>query len=313
MNKVILGSAILMIALGMAALSGLAAPQYVLPDETGSWTVSSIANGRLPASPIPVIIEGVGRFDVNPSGMTSVRSDIFRPGRGSVFDLLVLLSEQEAIELAYHYDETLETHVIDSIDGLTSWWYEAHYSGGQYEPNAVRMDLYPVKDGLAVMFYQASPDWLASTKDAFREEVARRQENDGAVVLSRVIVRAQLLNLDLSDVRVTAHDARPDVFQPGVVTAFDVILSLGEQGRLQEVGYTWYTSIGRADPVDTFYVEMMATDDVREEAYGRCGFVFYVGASGSQREVLVHIPADTRILVSPEQVMWRWICLGSRD
>ena len=58
---------------------------------------------------------------------------------------------------------------------------------------------------------------------------------------------------------------------------------------------------------------MMATDDVREEAYDRCGFVFYVGASASRREVPVHIPADVRVLVSPQQIVWRWICLTSRD
>ena len=105
----------------------------------------------------------------------------------------------------------------------------------------------------------------------------------------------------------TAHDVRSDVLQPGVTTALDALVSLAEQGELSGLKLTWYERIGRADPVDSYWVEQV-NDAV---AYGGCGFVYetgpgaYPGFSGTH----IHIPADVRITVSPEYALWFWICL----
>jgi hypothetical protein len=45
---------------------------------------------------------------------------------------------------------------------------------------------------------------------------------------------------------------------------------------------------------------------------GGCGFVYetgpnsFAGFSGTH----IHIPADVRVIISPEYALWFWICLG---
>ena len=44
------------------------------------------------------------------------------------------------------------THVIDSLQGKTGWWYYAHYDGGNRESNAHRMDHFPYKNKMTIGF-----------------------------------------------------------------------------------------------------------------------------------------------------------------
>lgn len=105
---------------------------------------------------------------------------------------------------------------------------------------------------------------------------------------------------------VTPHNLRPDVFQRDVVTAIDVILSLGDQGKLN---YTlqWYESIGSARVVKNYWVESINGD----EAEGRCGFVHEEGRlqgldfGGNH----IHLPADVKVLNSPDYAWWFYICI----
>ncbi|HUT64918.1 MAG TPA: hypothetical protein VMZ05_02080 [Spirochaetota bacterium] len=77
-----------------------------------------------------VTIKPFGDFDFDPAEVSSVRNDIFRDGHFSVFDVLVHLSEREIIDLEYHFDDRMNTHVIGSINGETNYWYTAYYDGG---------------------------------------------------------------------------------------------------------------------------------------------------------------------------------------
>ncbi len=86
----------------------------------------------------------------------------------------------------------------------------------------------------------------------------------------------------------------------------DVILSLGDQGKI-EYGLQWYESIGRAGIVKNYWVEKINDD----EAHGRCGFVYESGDE-DVRGFLgnhIHLPSDTRVLNSPEYVLYFWICI----
>ncbi|MFW6103416.1 MAG: hypothetical protein ACOC7M_03845 [Chloroflexota bacterium] len=136
----------------------------------------------------------------------------------------------------------------------------------------------------------------------------RLQAKEGRVVLPLVTVRDPTAGIrEFEDVVVTPHNVRSDVLQEGVVTALDIVLSLGEQGELAEKGLSWYPIIARADPVGHYFIERI--DEA--EAYGGCGYVYEVGPpefagfSGSH----IHIPTDTRVIVSPEYAMWFWLCL----
>ena len=77
-----------------------------------------------------ITIRPFGDFDFDPAEVSSVRNYIFRDGHFSVFDILVHLSEREIIDLEFHFDDRMNTHVIDSINGEKNYWYTAYYDGG---------------------------------------------------------------------------------------------------------------------------------------------------------------------------------------
>jgi hypothetical protein len=105
---------------------------------------------------------------------------------------------------------------------------------------------------------------------------------------------------------VTAHNLRDDVFHSGIITAVDVILSLGDQGKLT-YGLQWYESIGTAGVVKNYWVERIDED----VAHHRCGFVYESGSNRVRGFAgnHIHLPSDTRVLNSPEYVLYFWICL----
>ena len=88
--------------------------------------------------------------------VNTTRLDLFAEGQFSVFDVLVHLHEQNQIDLAYHFDETMNTHIIDAINQETGWWYIVVYSGGWGEQNVFRPDHYPWKVGTQIQFYKES-------------------------------------------------------------------------------------------------------------------------------------------------------------
>ena len=86
-----------------------------------------------------ISIKPFGDFDFKPREVKTMRDDIFREGFFSVFDVLVHLHEKGKIDLVYHFDEEMNTHVVDSINGETDYWYMAYYDGGWPENNIFRI------------------------------------------------------------------------------------------------------------------------------------------------------------------------------
>jgi hypothetical protein len=289
---------------------------YVLPNQ-GQWALpTGVHVGRAPSATIEVEIRGTGILTVDPSLVTQRRPDVFRPGHLSVFDLVAHLAEQGAIQATYRFDPSLNTYVIESLNDRAGWWYDAHYPSGRFERTTVRMDHYPVKDGMKVLLYLERPDRLGAIHTSFRDEVARLAANGGRVVIPEVVIRARRETLTFRDVPVTARDARGDVFQPGVVTALDVLLSLGELGHLSGLRLTWRTRVGETELVESYSVSWIAGADFSVEAVSPCVFVYSVGS-----EILVpfvpphghmpgqvHLALDLHALTSPEHVWWSWVC-----
>jgi hypothetical protein len=263
--------------------------------------------GARPSGTGSIEIRDIGRFSFNAAEVRTLRPDIFADGHFSLFDVLAHVHESGDIDLQYHYDGGMATHVIDSLNGMPYWWYQAHYSSGWFETSVFRMDTYPWKNGTVLRVEPVSEEYHARIDRSFGDEVRRLAANGGQVVIPEVVVQDPNGTRTFRDVVVTPHGVREDVLQDGVVTALDILLSLGEQGQLSTVELMWYSSINRADPVDNYFVERI--DDA--EAYARCGYVYEVGAvefsgfSGSH----IHIATDVRVLVSPEYALWFWLCL----
>jgi hypothetical protein len=282
-------------------------PSYTLPTEEGAWAPLDAHAGDLPEGEASIRIQGAGEFTFDAAQIKPIRTDIFQPEHFSLFDILVHLDEHGDIALDYHFDEAMDTHVIDAINSTSDWWYDAYYSNGWPESNAFRMDMYPYKNNMSIVMETASESRLESIYRSFREEVARLAQNDGQVIIPDLAIKSPRKDWQFQNVVAPPHDVRTDVLQPGVVTALDAIISLVEQEQLPTLKLVWYESIGRADPVDNYFVEQV--DDA--VAAGGCGFVYETGPksipgfSGSH----IHIPSDVRVTVSPEYALWFWICL----
>ena len=284
-------------------------PSYPLPTPEGLWMPQASHRGRVPAGEaVELRVDGVGDFVIRAEEVTRLRPEVFGPGHFSAFDAVAHLATSGAFDLSYHFDEAMDTHVIDSLGGEAGWWYQALYSGGWYESNAFRMDLYPCKPGTHIRLLREEREGrIEAIHRTFQEEMDRL-EGGGTVVLPELTIQGpRLSETTYRNVEVRPHDIRLDVFQPGVTTALDVLLSLGEEGHLSQLKLTWYEQMGSADVVDSYWVDRID----EHEAYRSCGFVYetgpreFAGFRGSH----IHIPADLRAMVAPEYAYWYWICL----
>ena len=256
---------------------------------------------------LPTIkIDTIGRFRYDPTEIETVRNDIFREGHFSLFDVLIYLDSCDSIDMEYHFDEAMNTHIIDSINGKENWWYRAHYDGGWWENTVFRMDHYLIKEKTSIEIMQKEASYINQIYDVYREEIERLNENNGKVIIPEVIIEGKTDTIQFTDVEVQPHNLRSDIFQPDVITAIDVILTLGDEGNIS-YDLQWYDTVGTAGIVRSYYVQRIDDD----ESYDRCGFVYEEGSylfEGFQGNH-VHILSDIRVINSPEYEKWFWICI----
>lgn len=252
-----------------------------------------------------ITIEGIGVLTYNPEEINTIRTDLFRSGHYSIFDILVDLDNRGKINMDYYFDSDMDTHVINTINGTANWWYTAYYDGGWNEPNVFRMDHYPYKPKMSITISPISGSKLQNIYNTYEEETQRLNANNGTVVIPSVIITSPHNNLVFNDVEVTSHNLRNDFFQDGIITAIDVIMSLGDQGLIT-YNLKWYSTIGTAE-VKNYWVSGINQDT----EFGKCGFVYEVGDLDYQlfKGNHIHIPSDIRIIISPEYEEWFWICL----
>jgi len=264
-----------------------------------------LAGADEPAPIGAIAITGVGGFTFDLNQVQTLRPDIFQPGRFSAFDVLVHLDENGLIDMAYHFDETMDTHVIDSINGIENWWYRAHYSGGKLIDLVTRMDLYPCKDKMEISIETIDKARLDQIYASFASEVARKAADGGQIVIPEVTILGNTFQHTFTDVVVRPHNLRLDTFREGVVTAMDVVLTLADEGRLT-CDLRWYDSIGAARVVRSFYLKRIDADAGTE----RSGFQYETGADKSFGKAnRISMPSDWRVLVSPIYMQWDWVSL----
>ena len=83
----------------------------------------------------------------------------------------------------YHFDGTIDTHIIDAINGMPYWQYQVKYSAGWYESNVFRIDMYHYKDNTEIRLNRQREEYLAKIYRKFGDEVLRRIRNGGEVML----------------------------------------------------------------------------------------------------------------------------------
>jgi len=242
---------------------------------------------------------GGTNYSFNPNEIDTVRPDLFQNGSFSVFDILVHLNSTGQISLNSHFNVSMDTYVIDSINGDTGyWWYQIHYSGGFFEKNVERIDHYPWKPGAVIKLYYESKSYIDGVYSLFEEEVARFAHNNNSIIVPTVEIIGLSFTVEFYNVTVVPHNKRNDTFKNDVITALDVIMTLGDLGNIT-YALTWFESLGSAGYVHSYFVSKINTDQTQ----GRCGFLYEVSSS------FIFLSADERILISPESVSFFWGCL----
>ena len=302
----------------LLVLPAMAQQSITLPDTEAGWTlaVEAIAS-RKPSNLGTLEVRGTGDLSFDPAAVTTLRPDVFQDGHFSVFDVLVHLAESEQIELEYAFDEVLQTHVIQSLNGLEGWWYDAHFDGGNFDKTVVRMDCFPVKDDMSIVLYLEDPERLNAIYQHFAAEVSSRDPESTEIIIPSVVFRSATQTVEFTNVVVTAHDARIDVFQPGVITALDVLLSLGESGALGTVGLEWRSEEAEIAVVDGYYVVAIQAGEFEPAATGSRVLIHQVLGEEIEDHVSphthtlthIHLTGDLEVLVSPQVVEWLWVCL----
>ena len=197
-----------------------------------------------------------------------------------------------------HYNASMDTYVINSINGNSDfWWYHIYYSGGHSEKNMVRMDHYPWKKGARIILYHESESYIKTAFSLFIEEVARYVSNNNSIIIPSVSIYGESFSLEFYNLTLIPHNRRPRLFKSGVITAMDVIETLGDLGNIT-YELDWISKLGR-HYVNSYFVVRINTD----ESTGRCGFLYVVG------NYFDWLSADERILTSPESVTFYWGCL----
>jgi hypothetical protein len=237
-------------------------------------------------------------YGYDPIDVETARPDLFQNGSFSVFDVLLHLDSKGEIDLNYHFNTSMDTYIIDSLNGETNWWYYTYYSGGGRENNLERIDHYPWKPGAYITMYQESASYVQNAYSTFREEVDRFIYNNASVIIPTVYVSGLSFNETFYNITVFPHNLRNETFQYDVITAIDVILTLGDLGKIT-YELTWHESFRSASYVHSYFVSKINTD----ETAGRCGFLYEVSGS------YIYLSSDERILTSPESVNFFWGCL----
>ena len=247
----------------------------------------------------PEINIGGEIYHFNPDEVETARPDLFQEGSFSVFDILLHLDSKGEISLNYYFNTSMDTYVIDSINGNTDyWWYHIFYSGGYLEKNVVRMDHYPWKHGAKIMLYHETESYINAAFSLFTEEVSRYSFNNNSIIIPVVTIIGNSFNLAFANLTVNASNLRSETFKTGVITAMDVLMTLGDLGEIT-LELRWVARMGSASYVHSFFVTRINTD----QNSGRCGFLYSVSDS------FIFLSADERILTSPESVSFFWGCL----
>jgi len=264
-----------------------------------------------------ISIEGLLKdFLIDPCEIKTLRPDIFNKGYFSVFDCLVHVCRKRNIEIKYHFDSQLRSHVIDSIAEKPNWWYAAIYhGGGRPEEPIHRMDTHPYKDWMKIEVYRVPKERIDQIHSAFRSEAKRLKSNKNKVIIPEVIIKTPDMNLKFTNVEVKPYGIRSDMFKPDVMTAADIMLSLADKGKLS-LDLLWREQFGRALVQGYYFIRFN-----KEQAHGRAGFTYSLGEKityepGARPRRFgdnnFHMTTDIRVIVSPQYMHCRWTDLSRR-
>ncbi|WP_299805871.1 hypothetical protein [uncultured Shewanella sp.] len=132
--------------------------------------------------------------------------------------------------------------------------------GPQGEGHYERLDQFVLQPGMSVRFQPFSPEMTQRRQWVQDREMARLAQNGGKVIVPKLMInKPDPANIDdrskdtpmvIENLEVTAHNMRPDIFKPGVITKMDVFLSARQRGV--ETKFNYWPTLSTGAKVDHF-------------------------------------------------------------
>ncbi|ABV36749.1 hypothetical protein Ssed_2140 [Shewanella sediminis HAW-EB3] len=223
-------------------------------------------------------------LQTNPDGLGkgSARADIFVNGHYSVFDVLrylALTRDDIKLENVIDYKDTdLDTYqftiswdqngdgIFDAQDiesfNSSGWHFRFKFDGGELrritgsldgvgpegEAHYERMDQFWVQPGMDLRFQPFNAEMTARRIWVMKQEMERYRQAGNKVILPELVASfdgGKSYETLVTDLEVTAHNIRPDIFQPGVITGIDAFLSAKDMEHDFVINY-WPTVASKA-------------------------------------------------------------------
>jgi len=273
--------------------------------------------------------------------IVTVRPDIFAAGYFSVFDVILAVAKDRGIPVEYAYDADRKTHFITAINDVHGkYWYHFSYDAGSGNAQEVqfrranRWDELLWRPGVWLKVVQGED--VDSLKAEFLEEINREKAGGHIVPRVQITINASpyrgnpagsgriAVTRSFQNVVVIAHGYRSTgtstpyskPFQPGVVTAMDVLLSLQDEGQLDLVTGMFYSYFS-GHYIDSYYVVALGFPGIGiSHASGRQGFTCTTengtpGRLPNQADRKQHVTSDILVIHAPDFASWQWTELGN--
>ena len=143
-------------------------------------------------------IKNIGDFTFVPEDISTMRSDVFKNGEFSIFDIVVYLDRTKQIDADYHFEETIDSYIIDSINGTDNWWYEVKNPSGMIDSRKIFMDSYKYDNKLSYELINISDDEFTQIYGAFENEKDKTNPQQQLLILSEKLIQ-QLSDGELSE------------------------------------------------------------------------------------------------------------------
>ncbi|WP_417348511.1 hypothetical protein [Ferrimonas sp.] len=251
----------------------------------------------------------IAASDIKAWRAQSIRDDIFVPGQYSILDVMLYVStirtdlevtlgewndELNTYDYSVSFDANGDGDFDDVADGdykdSEDWYAASTYDQGDnlkianpvldtlYE----RLDEYWVQPEMNIRFQPVSPMMRERVKQMQKAEADRLKANGGKVILPSLVLAyldgRKGPQLPASNFEVKAYNLRPDVYQPGVITIADAMMTAYHEYGV-DIRFGFWPTLSTGATIDAYIITQ--ADGVRNGSEGFSGWGWVAGEAQS--------------------------------
>lgn len=233
---------------------------------------------------------------------SSIREDIFVPGQYSILDIMLYVSsirddlevtldefntELNTYDFSVSFDANGDGDFNDAAEGdykeSENWYVASTYDQGDnlkianpildtlYE----RLDEFWVQPGMNIRFQPVSPTMRDRVKQMQKAETDRLKANGGKVilpVLNTMFLDGRTPEVMATNFEVKPYNLRPDVYQPGVLTLMDVLMTAHDEFGI-DIRFGFWPTLSTGAQIDAYIITQVEGKRNGSEGFSGWGFL----------------------------------------